>query len=85
MNAQAQSPELIGAYLDAVIRRDASAIDRYFHPDVEYMVNGTPSRDSTGVLPPVSAECHTALPWLGIYHGREALKAFFEHLHRNLQ
>jgi ketosteroid isomerase-like protein len=85
VNAQAQSPELIGAYLDAVIRRDASAIDRYFHPDVEYMVNGTPSRDSTGVLPPVSAECHTALPWLGIYHGREALKAFFEHLHRNLQ
>lgn len=86
MNAQAQSSsELIGAYLDAVIRRDASAIDRYFHPDVEYMVNGTPSRDPTGVLPPIFAECHTALPWLGVYHGREALKAFFEHLHRNLQ
>ena len=86
MNAQAQSSaELIGAYLDAVIRRDASAVDRCFHPNVEYLVNGTPSRDPTGVLPPISAECHTALPWLGVYHGREALKGFLEHMHRNLE
>jgi hypothetical protein len=45
MSAPAQSStELIDAYLDAVIRKDVSAVDRYFHPNVEYMVNGTPPR-----------------------------------------
>jgi len=40
---QAQSnSELIASYLDAVIRKDASAVDRFFATDVEYMVNGTP-------------------------------------------
>jgi ketosteroid isomerase-like protein len=86
MSAPAQSSaELIGAYLDAVIRRDASAVDRYFHPNVEYLVNGTPSPDPAGVLPPISSECHSALQWLGIYHGREALKGFLAHMHRNLE
>lgn len=37
------------------------------------------------MLPPISPECHTALPWLGIYHAREARKGFLEHMHRNLQ
>ena len=65
MNAPAQSSAtIVAAYLDAIIRKDASAVDRYFHPDVEYMVNGTRSPDPAGVLPPISAECHSALPWL---------------------
>lgn len=86
MSAAAQSnSELIAAYLDAVIRKDTSVVDRYFHPKVEYMVNGTPLPDATGLLPPISAECYTALPWLGIYRGREALKAFLAHMHRNLE
>jgi ketosteroid isomerase-like protein len=86
MSEAAQSnSKLIAAYLDAVIRKDASVIDRYFHPEVEYMVNGTPTRDPTGVLPPISTNCHAALPWLGIYHGRAALKGFLEHMHRNLE
>jgi glyoxylase-like metal-dependent hydrolase (beta-lactamase superfamily II) len=42
MSTAAQSSaELIAAYLDAVIRKDAAAVDRYFDRDVEYMVNGT--------------------------------------------
>jgi len=86
MKTRVQSnAELIGAYLDAVIRKDASAIDRCFDPDVKYMVNGTPTPDPAGVLPPISAECHSALPWLGLYRGRESLKAFFAHMHRNLE
>jgi ketosteroid isomerase-like protein len=90
MSAPAQSnAELIAAYLDAVIRRDASAVDRYFHPDVEYMVNGAPSQhlapDQVAALPPISVECHSALPWLGLYRGREALKEFLAHMHRNLE
>jgi len=86
MNAPAQSSAtIVAAYLDAIIRKDASAVDRYFHPDVEYMVNGTRSPDPAGVLPPISAECHSALPWLGIYRGREALKGFLAHMHRNLE
>ena len=86
MNASAQSSgELIGAYLDAVIRKDSSAVDRYFAQNVEYMVNGTSSPDPAGVLPPISLECHSALPWLGVYRGREALKGFLAHMHRNLE
>jgi hypothetical protein len=52
--------ELIAAYLDAVIRKDASAVDHYFDPNVEYMVNGTPAPDPAGALPPISAECRAA-------------------------
>ncbi len=77
--------ELIAAYLDAVVRKDTSAVDRYFDANVEYMVNGTPVPDPAGALPPISAECRAALPWLGIYHGREALKSFLVHMHRNLE
>jgi ketosteroid isomerase-like protein len=77
--------ELIAAYLDAVIRQDASVVERFFAPDVEYMVNGTPTPDPAGVLPPISAECHAALPWLGLHRGREAVKEFLAHMHRNLE
>ena len=65
MSTAAQSnSELIAAYLDAVIRKDAAAVDRYFDPNVEYMVNGTLEPDAAGVLPPISADCQAALPWL---------------------
>lgn len=76
---------LIAAYLDAVIRRDASAVDRYFDPDVEYMVNGVPEPNRPATLPPISGDCHLALPWLGLYRGRETLKTFLAHMHRNLE
>jgi hypothetical protein len=29
------NPELIAAYLDAVMRKDASVVERFFAPDVE--------------------------------------------------
>ena len=64
--------EIIAAYLDAVMRKDASVIDCFFAADVEYMVNGTSSPDPTGVLPLISAHCQTALPWLGVHRGTEA-------------
>lgn len=87
MSTAAQSnSELIAAYLDAVIREDSSAVDRYFAPDVEYMVNGSSEPDAAGVaLPPISEDCRAALPWLGLYHGQEALKGFLAHMHRNLE
>lgn len=77
------SAEIIAAYLDAVIAKDGSAVDRYFHPDVEYMVNGA-VEPGVGTLPPISRDLKTALPWLGLYQGREALKGFLEHMHSNL-
>jgi len=77
--------EIIAAYLDAVIRKDVSVIDRFFAPDVEYMVNGTPSPDLAGVLPPISADCRAAPPGLGLHCGREAVKNFLAHMHRNLE
>ena len=82
--AQSNS-ELIAAYLDAVVRKDASVVERFFAPDVEYMVNGTPAPDPAGVLPPISAECQAALPWLGVHRGWEAVKEFLAHMHRNLE
>jgi ketosteroid isomerase-like protein len=38
--AQSNS-ELIASYLDVVMRKDASVVEHFFAPDVEYMVNGT--------------------------------------------
>lgn len=77
--------EIIAAYLDAVISKDASVIDRFFSPDVEYMVNGTSSPDPDGVLAPLSVDCRDALPWFGVHRGREAAKEFLAHMHRNLE
>lgn len=77
--------ELIAAYLDAVMRKDASVVERFFDPNVEYMVNGTPTPDPGGVLPPISAECHAALPWLGMHRGRTAVRDFLAHMHDNLK
>ena len=83
--ATQSSAEIIGAYLDSVIRKDVTAVDRFFDSNIEYMVNGTPFGDPDGVLPPISSECHSALPWLGLYRGRDAIKRFLEHMHRNLE
>jgi len=77
--------ELVAAYLNAVMRKDASVIELFFAPDVEYMVNGTAVPDPLGVLPPISPHCHSALPWLGPHRGWEAVKAFLAHMHRNLE
>jgi ketosteroid isomerase-like protein len=86
MSAAVQSNSaLIATYLEAVIRKDSSAVDKYFHPDVEYVVNGAETRDRAGMLPLISQECHIALPWLGLHRGREAVKAFLAHMHRNLE
>lgn len=86
MTIRAQSnSEIIAAYLDAVIRKDASVVERFFDPNVEYMVNGTRVPDPAAVLPPISAECHAALPWLGVHRGREAVKEFLAHMHKNLE
>jgi ketosteroid isomerase-like protein len=85
VKGQAQSnSELIAAYLEAVIRKDASAVDRFFARDVEYIVNGSPIPDPEGTRPPISAYCNTALPWLGLYKGTQAVKEFLAHMHRNL-
>jgi hypothetical protein len=80
MVAAKSNSELIAGYLDAVIRKDASAVDSYVDPNVEYMVNGTLETDADGALPPISAECHSALPWLGLHRGREAVKEFLSHM-----
>jgi hypothetical protein len=80
MSAAKSNSELIACYLDAVIHKDASAVDSYFDPNAEYMVNGTLETDADGALPAISAECHSALPWLGRHRGREAVKEFLSHV-----
>ncbi len=52
---------IIAVYLDTVMRKDASAVERYFAPDIEYVVNGSTQPDPTGSLPPLSTECGAAL------------------------
>ncbi|MBV8513911.1 MAG: nuclear transport factor 2 family protein [Acidobacteria bacterium] len=76
---------IIAAYLDAVIQKDASAVDRFFASDVEYVVNGAPVATPDGDVPPISSECQRALPWLGLHAGRDAVKRFLAHMHRNLE
>ena len=66
--ATQSSSESIAAYLDAVMRRDG------FHPDIEYIVNGSPTLDPQGRSLPISQDCHAALPWLGVHRGRKAVK-----------
>ena len=86
MSASAPSSSaLIAAYLDAVMRKDPFVVEQFFAPNVEYMVNGTSSPDPAGVLPPISADCSVALPWLGLHRGREAVKKFLAHMHCNLE
>jgi ketosteroid isomerase-like protein len=75
--------EVVASYLDAVLHRDAGAIDRFFHPEVEYIVNG--AQDAGGRLPPISRELGEALPWFGLHRGLGEVHAFFECMHRNLE
>jgi ketosteroid isomerase-like protein len=76
--------EIVTEYLDCVLRKDHTAVDRFFDPDIEYVINGSQLPDRDPAIAPISAECNSALPWLGHYRGRDALKAFLEHMHRNL-
>jgi ketosteroid isomerase-like protein len=76
---------LAGKYLDAVTRGEgAAAAERYFHPDIVYIVNGPPSPAEAVELPALSSELHSALPWLGMYRGLDEVRAFLTHMHSNL-
>jgi len=82
---RSNAEKIVGDYLDSVLRKDHTAVDRFFHPEVEYMINGSPALDRAAELPYLSPECKSALPWLGYYRGKEALKGFLQHMHRNLE
>jgi ketosteroid isomerase-like protein len=76
---------LAGEYLDAVTRGEgATAAERYFQPEIVYIVNGPPSPAETLDLPALSSELHSALPWLGIYRGLDEVRGFLSHMHSNL-
>jgi len=77
--------EIVAAYLEAVLRKDASAVDRFFDPEIEYIVNGTSDPDRGVSLPPITEGCRLALPWMGLHRGRPAVRSFLECLHRNLE
>ena len=50
-------------YLDAVARGEgAAAVERYFHPDIVYTVNGPLGRVDGLALPALSSELHSSLP-----------------------
>ena len=76
--------EIVAAYLDSVLRKDPSTVDRFFHPEIEYVINGSPLPDRDPATSPISPECIAALPWLGHYRGKKAVKDFLEHMHKNL-
>jgi uncharacterized protein len=72
-------------YLDAVSRKEgAAAAERYFHPEILYVVNGPPVLGEGVALPALSSELHSALPWLGSYRGLDEVRAFLAHMHANL-
>jgi ketosteroid isomerase-like protein len=37
--------DIVAEYLDCVLRKDHTSVDRFFHPEVEYMVNGSSFAD----------------------------------------
>jgi hypothetical protein len=72
-------------YLDAVSRGEGVAVaERYFHPEILYIVNGPPANSASLALPALSSELHAALPWLGVYRGLDEVRAFLTHMHANL-
>jgi ketosteroid isomerase-like protein len=76
---------LAAEYLDAVSRGEgAAAAERYFHPEIVYIVNGPPTRRPGVALPALSSELHSALPWLGIYRGLDEVRTFLTHMRANL-
>lgn len=76
---------LAGEYLDAVTRGEgAAAAERYFHPEIVYIVNGPPSPATAVDLTALSSELRSALPWLGMYRGLDEVCAFLTHMHSNL-
>jgi ketosteroid isomerase-like protein len=85
VTAGASGSELVSLYLAAVCSGDATVVDRFFHPEIEYVVNGTTIRGAAETLPVISEESHNALPWLGVHRGREAVKRFLAHMHANLR
>jgi ketosteroid isomerase-like protein len=73
------------AYLDAVRRGEGvAAAERYFHPDIVYVVNGPHAPVDRLGLPSISSELYSALPWLGMYRGLDQVRAFLTHMHANL-
>ncbi|MBV8148849.1 MAG: MBL fold metallo-hydrolase [Candidatus Eremiobacteraeota bacterium] len=83
--SRTEAAEVITSYLHAVARKESGVAERFFHPDVEYMVNGVAALEAGGTLPPISPRCSAALPWLGLYRRRDAINGFLEHMHRNLE
>jgi ketosteroid isomerase-like protein len=76
---------LAEAYLDAVSRGEGiAAAERYFHPDVVYIVNGPTVPVGGLALPLLSSELRFSLPWLGTYRGLDEVRAFLTHMHANL-
>lgn len=70
---QQTGAEIVKAFFEAFGQRDLSAVDRYFAPDVDYIVIGANL-----------AEAVEAIPWLGQYSGREGAKEFISHLQSNI-
>jgi hypothetical protein len=44
MTEPRDAQRILSNYLEAVMRKDAVMVDRFFHPDVEYVVNGDSGR-----------------------------------------
>lgn len=87
VNTEAASSvaSLAEAYLDAVSRGEGvAAAERYFHPDIVYIVNGPPAPVNGIALPALSDDLHSGLPWLGAYRGLDEVRAFLAHMHANL-
>jgi ketosteroid isomerase-like protein len=83
--ARSSVAALADDYLDAVVRGEGAAVaERYFHPDIIYIVNGPRSPAAAVELPALSSELHSALPWLGMYRGLGEVRAFLAHMHSNL-
>lgn len=83
--ARCSGGDLISQYLEAVSRKDETAVDRFFDPDIEYTVNGVVFPDPASGVPSISPDLQQVFPWFGVHRGRAAVKAFLARLHQNLE
>jgi glyoxylase-like metal-dependent hydrolase (beta-lactamase superfamily II)/ketosteroid isomerase-like protein len=76
--------KIVAEYLECALQKDPAAVDRFFHPDIEYVVDGSPLPHRDQTIPPISAECIAAVPWAGYYRGKSAVKRFLRQQHEQL-
>ena len=64
-----ENVKIVQNFFEAFQKGDVDVIDRFFSPEIEYLVNSTLSDETT-----------KAIPWNGMHKGKKEVKAFIARL-----